>query len=822
MSQRDRLFEWWARLALLLTLSSYAVAQPLYDLVGRFPTFFIYRHFQPIDFALFVALVSLLLPLAWWAVLELIALALPRRRALIYTVALGGLSSLAILPWIGSIHGVAPWVAIALSCAIGALAGNLMVKRAGVKKFVLLLTPSIVIFAVILLLRPGIKELWWPQSGALETGGAGGGTTPPIVILVLDALPTASLVDEKLAVDENRYPAFARLAREGTWYRRATTVSTNTTRAVPAIFSGRCPADNPPPTFESHPRSLFTFLNGTYDFDVVETVTQLCPPQLCPQETTAFSDRFRTVLQDASIVLGHRLVPPAWTNRLPRIDKNWGGFVADASQGGQPKRNLRDVEIRRYREMVGRIQATARPTLRLAHVVLPHEPFLYMPSGTSYRAGSEPGGSWRTLGADPWVAWHGYQHHLLQLGFVDRLLAELLGALDKANLYDESLVIVTADHGSAFIPGQPRRELAQTNVVDLVAVPLFVKLPLQRSGGAHDALVQSVDVLAIVADALGVPPPPWTQGHLPPEAADGRGGLSCREIRQQPAPLVTLENLQAAADRKTGQFGTGSAGLFPQVGPRRDLVGTSSQATSCASLPGVRVTLQNADRFEAVDPTSGFVPAEVVGTIYGPRVRELDLAVAVNGTVRATTRPYELGTSGATFAAVVPEDSFRPGRNDVEVFAAGTSGTCPLQPLAVTLDEDFSFLDTRLGAWADPRVKESGFAKTEQAGDTVLRWTRGRGRLEVPLSLEQAARLRAIRVDLRAVAREGSDVQIMIGQQTLFDGRVEEAPWSGTFPVVNWHRRGPARILIRSSTYTIGARNYGVGVEGVWLLTEDS
>ena len=67
-------------------------------------------------------------------------------------------------------------------------------------------------------------------------------------------------------IDAVRYPSFARLAKEGTWYPRATTAHEHTTGAVPAILTGRLPRSGSMPTLEDHPENLFTMLGETYQF----------------------------------------------------------------------------------------------------------------------------------------------------------------------------------------------------------------------------------------------------------------------------------------------------------------------------------------------------------------------------------------------------------------------------------------------------------------------------------------------------------------------------------------------------------------------------
>ena len=57
-------------------------------------------------------------------------------------------------------------------------------------------------------------------------------------------------------IDANRYPAFARLARDGVWYPNATTVDDYTFRSVPAMLTGRLPRIGASPVGAEHPKPL--------------------------------------------------------------------------------------------------------------------------------------------------------------------------------------------------------------------------------------------------------------------------------------------------------------------------------------------------------------------------------------------------------------------------------------------------------------------------------------------------------------------------------------------------------------------------------------
>ena len=58
---------------------------------------------------------------------------------------------------------------------------------------------------------------------------------------------------------------------------------------------------------------------------------------------------------------------------------------------------------------------------------------------------------------DDYLTHHNEQRYLLQLGFVDRLLGRLVARLKSQGMYDDTLIVVTADHGFAWQVGVPTR-----------------------------------------------------------------------------------------------------------------------------------------------------------------------------------------------------------------------------------------------------------------------------------------------------------------------------------------------------------------------------
>jgi membrane-anchored protein YejM (alkaline phosphatase superfamily) len=157
-----------------------------------------------------------------------------------------------------------------------------------------------------------------------------------------------------------------------------------------------------------------------------------------------------------------------------------------------------------FRSFVASLEKQGRPGFHFLHIQLPHLPWHYLPSGHAY----SPFGWFTAKGhylRDPSWAIDAWQRHLLQVGFVDLLLGELLDRLEEIDLYEECLLVVTADHGISFWPGWHYGSLKdQNHPEDALAVPLLIKLPNQRRGEVSWRNVESIDIAPTIAEVIGV------------------------------------------------------------------------------------------------------------------------------------------------------------------------------------------------------------------------------------------------------------------------------------------------------------------------------
>lgn len=679
----------------LLMLVGVGVAQPLYDLLGKNPSFFVAHSATTIDLVLFVAFASLALPALLWLAQAVLTRLAGRFGSAVYLAMVAVLFTVIAAVPVKRIFPTAGIAAVAVAIAVGLAATFAYRRFPSLRSVMSLLSPSALLFPVLFLFFSPVTEL--VSSGNDGPAEANDVTsTTSVVLIVLDELPVTSLMNEQKLVDPVAFPNFAEFAAHSHWFRNATTVAQNTSYAVPAILTGRYPDATRAPHAAAYPENLFSFLAGSHELRAVEIFTRLCPDEInaAMEEREPLGQRLPAVVRDSSVVFVHIIAPSALTAGMPAIDATWRDFgrESDVKKTPDPHAHSHDSTWVADR-FLALVTPVRRPTLFFVHLNLPHVPWKYLPSGKEYTlpgAPVRPHGLTGELWDDqPWEVTQGWQRHLLQLGYADELLGRLIQRLRETGLWDDALIIITADHGASFRAGKSRRRATIETAADVLGVPLMIRLPGQTEPRLHETSARTIDILATIADVLDADLP-WTIdgrslfGAEPPRSEtvvihrnDGRRLDDHLELPDQPeAKYRTL-------DRKLELFGADRPldSLFA-VGEYGRLVGRRPGDFAPGSEADVSVVLDDEWTFEDVDPDSSFVPANVAGRVTSstPVERPLDLAVAVNGVIQATTKTYSLWkkTDFSSFSAMVPETSFVPGRNLVAVFLIEpTSGDRP-------------------------------------------------------------------------------------------------------------------------------------------------
>jgi len=477
---------------------------------------------------------------------------------------------------------------------------------------------------------------------------------PPVVVVVFDEFPADDLLGPNGRIDAERYPNFAELASMSTWFPNGHTIYDSTFKAVPSILDGRLPKRGTAPDIRSHKPSVFHLMDRLgYGVFKVESASAVCPPGICSGART----------------------------RRP-------GVLARLAGGGRPAR---------FHQWIGAIRRRPQPTFYFHHALMPHEPWIYLPSGRQSRpAGNDPVEGINKLPGfdDPDLSVHNHLRHLLQVGYTDHQIGELLARLRRTGLLRRALIVVTADHGYSFQVGvRSRRLLSESNVEEIAPVPFFVKAPGQTEGRVDEGVVRNVDIAATIADLLDTSLF-WKQdGHSAFSAATRarrESAISTRDFAQLVRiGLPEMERRRATWRRRWARlFGTGieSQVLYGdpwamayRIGPRPELLGRRVSALR-VQTSSIRAAVANAALFRDVSRRAKFFPTRVTGPLTGvPFGEHRDVAVAVNGRIRAVGRSFDLRWKGREyFSLMVPESALHAGRNRVDVFEVLPSGALAL------------------------------------------------------------------------------------------------------------------------------------------------
>ena len=640
------------RFAQLAALWAYAVSQPVLSYIEGNDELLVFTdatRAQTVGFALLLAVGP---PLA----------------AVLYAAAAGLVSR-----WVGDMLFVASLGAFLVPLAsqvvkllepggLPALLAILGISASGVACY--LRWRAVRLFVTAAVVLPIVSLAWFlhaipaPVEPALA-GVAAPASRTPVVVVVLDELPLTSLLTRGGGIDSVRYPAFARLAREATWYPRATTVDSHTSGAVPAILTGRMAVEGAVPTLAAYPRNLFTMLGGMRPLRVHESQTRLCPQSLCPRSRPSFLGAVDTLFDAVRLPFVLDVVPGSLSGDGPEVRPVdpvfWRAVTSTA---------------RDYEEFLAQItRDEPEGSVHFLHLLLPHTPWRYLPSGRRFTFPADDAKDVDGVWVDSaWRVQQGFQRHVLQVRYVDRLLGRLVRRLERVGLYDDALLVVVADHGASFRAGSPRRRATATTFADVASVPLFVKYPGQARGVVDRRAARTIDLLPTIADVLGVRHG-W---HL--DGTSLRGAPPSRayavvagpeDTLRAPMRTVARQN-EMTIRRKVLVLGEGRDSLF-RLGVHRQLLGRAVDASPRSR--DLLVELQHTSELSHVRTDARVVPVFIEGTLQEGRVPDrVELAIAVNGRVRALTRCF-LFRGKQRFQALVPESSLRDGRNRVDVYA---------------------------------------------------------------------------------------------------------------------------------------------------------
>ncbi len=681
------------RAFVILGLSALAVVQPLLDLFGKNPEFFVagdYSRGQIVAFALLIAIVP---PLVGTAIVA-IATAINPKAGTIAFMAVAGIFAAAFVLAVLRTAGLEVLVPVLLLGIAGAVAVVWLVQRTtGGRLLVTYLAAANLLFVGMFLFASPAADLVRGASAAdvgtvsLETPAG------PVVVIILDEFPAATIMRADGTINAERYPGFAALASVSTWFRNASSQYNLTHQAVPSILDGHLAEDGALPVYADYPENLFTLLGAVVPVYRYESVTDMCPESVC---AAAEGQSLAQAIEDASIVYGHRVLPGTFRDELPAIDNSWGAYGAPAAADAAPTSAGDDAQVgepgnagdvadgteppsyinQAYSRWQGLaaderspagqasilqsgIEAiTEEPALHFSHVALPHRPWVLTADGLT--SSFTP-----TLirdDADPAFEFENrmeYQFHAMQVGAADTLIVQLLDRLRSLPNWEDTLLVVTSDHGSNLTPPDlGRMRITDANVDEALRVPLFIKAPGQTEGEVRDDPVQNLDVLPSIVDLLDAEVDWEFDGH---SLYDGS------EATIEPRVSPDVDAVIDIAARRAEEFPHGDDWVaLAAVGDNGDLVGEDVDALTLGDPSEMSVSIDQADQFASLPTPQGQIPLGLSGTVVASS-EPPELVVAINGRIAGVIGGYSPSGDDWSFLGFVA-DLYADGANDVVVY----------------------------------------------------------------------------------------------------------------------------------------------------------
>lgn len=754
--------------AVYLTLVTVALAQPLLQLYGSNVAVFVAADFDGWGVLGFAALWTIV-PAAVMVGIELVVRSVSQRAGSVVHLGLVTVGAWASWAVVLRSVSVGPWVADLAVTAVPGLATTwLYASRRAVRTWIGFMAPLSLV--VLVSFAVSASAVIWPpevrmveiasttteQSSRQPTPGpAVDPSTVSVVWVVLDEAPLFPLLTSTGDINASRFPGFASLARESTWYRNTLATSQTTTDAVPAMLTGKWPVSGRAPVLANHRENLFTLMNGRLSMDAHEVATALCPRPVCSTVSVSGGDHVAVpvtgsasvattalpattvpasfvsepdvdlgaFVRDAWVVVGHKVLPAGLRERLPAIDEGWGGFgavddvdtapVSDpepASDGPTTTKALtEEARVKAESTTVAEWEAGGpmsqvpvlegvtrraaradRPTLHFAHVLLPHRPWMLAPDGRRSRAIPTDKRSNEIVDR----VRDEYQAHLLQYVATDALIGDLVSSLKRSANWDRTLLIVTADHGITFEPGESKRKTINVSATgtldDIYRVPLFVKYPAQSAATVSDCPASGVDLLPTVIAATGIDPG-WE--------LDGVNlATTCpqRPVRPivWPDGSARISSGFAAAVERAARYNEwvdadGDVDDIVRAGVHAHLVGSQVPEGGSGREPALEWSLDRPDDFTRVgEGKFGFVPTQVQGRVTATRDigRDEEMLLVVDDTVVGVVSEVAGLRRGqsTTFRSTLLARAIPAGRHTVEMWLVSGSGpTARMVPLAI-------------------------------------------------------------------------------------------------------------------------------------------
>jgi arylsulfatase A-like enzyme len=354
-----------------------------------------------------------------------------------------------------------------------------------------------------------------PAAGMGQRGVAASTAKPNVVLISMDTVRADHT--SLYGYDRDTTPHLREWAASASLYMRAIATSDFTLPSHASMFTGMYPewhgAFNDGINVQALPLNRLTLAEvlGSHGYWTGESAAN----HVYLAGWTNLAKGFRFAKNERPVVLK----PNSF--HLRRVAQRLLSLVADMTILDRRSLAAEDIGARGA-FLLDRAKASGSPFFLFLNFMDAHAPYLPGPPFDNRFSDQDPRFTspveqerWKTLERQPLSASElsfTISQYDGAIGAEDESIALLINRLKESGLYDNTLIIVTSDHGEAF----GERNLLQhgQGVVyeDLVHVPLIVKYPGQQTGRRSDELISQVDLMPIALALAGIPAPPGLQG----------------------------------------------------------------------------------------------------------------------------------------------------------------------------------------------------------------------------------------------------------------------------------------------------------------------
>jgi arylsulfatase A-like enzyme len=427
-----------------------------------------------------------------------------------------------LLAYAGSL-GVAVLLAALLRALSARLVARATAPEAAGDRFVgLKLAAALGVVAAILLLGP---PFFLGRAHAVRTpartswGDLGQKSQPNVIVIVIDATRADHL--PMYGYSRQTAPNLAAFARQGTVFARAYTQGTSTRPSIATLFSSMYPAVHQVNYERDFLSDGFTLLpealrDAGYATFAVSSNANVSPTFGYAQGF----EEFRVWKTESALrltLLGRVAEDLLGGPRLARLLGERADIVPTADV-------ITDIAL----DWVA--QHPQRPFFLYVHYIDPHYPYR-PPAPWNTAFDHRKDAPRRAGGVDPagivpperrdWTA-RTLDQYDGEILFADHHVGRFLKELEGRGALDNTLVIVTADHGEEFYDHGDIGH-GRTAYEEVLRVPLLMRWPGRVPAGAtYDGLVGHVDLMPTILGLAGVQVPAGLQGaNLAPQIAGG-------------------------------------------------------------------------------------------------------------------------------------------------------------------------------------------------------------------------------------------------------------------------------------------------------------